>query len=199
MSACSDRSAEQMGWYARVICAATSIEEEPGVGKSQLVRRGLGVCPGDSEIAVGMAGVGRCHSQTGDAFDVGDRRVTDPVGTDAKLGGPRQVLNTPSESLEPLVVEMAAVLSMPDERAAIVAKGGVGGEAVHEVSGNRDPPLLGVLLDEANSSRGRCQVVLAESDRSLASAPRLSEEPEDEVVEFRIPRVGEKGEVTCSS
>jgi hypothetical protein len=29
----------------------------------------------------------------------------------------------------------------------------------------------------------------------LASAPRLSEELKDEVVEFRIPRVGEKGEV----
>jgi hypothetical protein len=29
----------------------------------------------------------------------------------------------------------------------------------------------------------------------MASAPRLSEEPEHEVVEFGIPRMGEKGEV----
>jgi hypothetical protein len=63
----------------------------------------------------------------------------------------------------------------------------VGDEAVHKVSGDRNPPLLGVLFDEANCSRRRCEVVLAESDRSLASAPRLSEEPEDEVVEFGIP------------
>src|ERR1039458_9548047 len=121
MPACWDGSAEQIGWYARVICASAFIEEKPGVGKSELVRRGLGVCPGDSEIAVGVAGVGRRHSHTGDAFDVGDRRVTDPVRTDAKLGGPRQVLDASSEPFEPLVVEMAAVQSMQDDRAAIVA------------------------------------------------------------------------------
>ena len=74
MPGCWDRSPDQIGWYARVICASTSIEEKPGVGKSEFVRKRLGVCPGDSEIAVGVAGVGRCHSHTGDAFDVGDRR-----------------------------------------------------------------------------------------------------------------------------
>jgi hypothetical protein len=43
------------------------------------------------------------------------------VRTDAKLGGPRQVLDASSEPFEPLVVEMAAVQSMQDDRAAIVA------------------------------------------------------------------------------
>jgi hypothetical protein len=43
------------------------------------------------------------------------------VSTDAKLGGPSQVLDASSESLEPLVIEMAAVLSMQDERTAFVA------------------------------------------------------------------------------
>ena len=118
--ACWDRSAEQVGWYAWIIRAATAIEEESGVRELQLVRRGFRVCPGDPEVAVGVAGVSRRHPHTGDAFDVGDRRVTDPVRTDAKLGGPRQVLDAPSESLEPLVVEMAAVQPMQDDRAAIV-------------------------------------------------------------------------------
>ena len=63
------------------------------------------------------------------------------------------------------------------------------------MSGDRDPPLFAVLLNQANCSGRRCQVVLAESDGSVASAPRLSEESEDKVVEFGIPRVGEKGEV----
>jgi hypothetical protein len=71
----------------------------------------------------------------------------------------------------------------------------VGNKAADEVSGDRDPALFAVLLNQANCPRRRCQVVLAESDGSVASAPRLSEEPEDEVVEFGIPRVGEKGEV----
>ena len=71
----------------------------------------------------------------------------------------------------------------------------MGNEAADEVSGDRDPALFAVLLNQANCPRRRCQVVLAESDGSVASAPRLSEEPEDEVVEFGIPRVGEKGEV----
>ncbi len=195
MPACWDRSAEQIRRHARVICASTFVEEEPVVGKLELIRRGLGVGPGDPEIPVGMASVGRCHSHTGDAFDVGDRCVTDPVRTDAEFGGPRQVLDASSESLEPLVVEMATVPSMQDDRAPIVAPRCVAEEAVDEVSGNRDPPLLGVLLYKANCSGRRCQVFLAESDRSLASAPRLSEESEDEIVEFRIPRVGEKGEL----
>jgi len=195
MPACWDRSAEKIGWYARVICASTSIEEESGVREAQLVRRGFRVCPGDPEVAVGVAGVGRRHPHTGDAFDVGDRCVTDPVRTDAEFGGPRQVSDASSESLEPLVVEMATVPSMQDDRAPMVAPRCVAEEAVDEVSGNRDPPLLGVLLYKANCSGRRCQVFLAESDRSLASAPRLSEESEDEIVEFRIPRVGEKGEL----
>ncbi len=121
MPPCWDRSAEQIRQYARFICASVFIEEEPGVGKSELVRRGLGVCPGYSEVAVSMAGVGRRHSHTGYAFDIGDRCVSDPVSTDAKLGGPSQVLDASSESLEPLVIEMAAVLSMQDERTAFVA------------------------------------------------------------------------------
>ena len=121
MAACWDRPPQQIGWYARVISAATSIEEEPGVGKSQLVRRGFGVCPRDSEVAVGVAGIGRRHPDAGDAFDVGDRCVADPMGADSKLGGPCQALDAPSEALEPFVVEMAAVLSMQDERAIVVA------------------------------------------------------------------------------
>jgi len=52
MPACWDRSAEKIGWYARVICASTSIEEESGVREAQLVRRGFRVCPGDPEVAV---------------------------------------------------------------------------------------------------------------------------------------------------
>ena len=67
MPACWDRSAEKIGWYARVICASTSIEEESGVREAQLVRRGFRVCPGDPEVAVGVAGVGRRHPHTGDA------------------------------------------------------------------------------------------------------------------------------------
>ena len=123
MPACWDRSAEQIRRHARVICASTFVEEEPVVGKLELIRRGLGVGPGDPEIPVGMASVGRCHSHTGDAFDVGDRCVTDPVRTDAEFGGPRQVLDASSESLEPLVVEMATVPSMQDDRAPMVAQG----------------------------------------------------------------------------
>jgi hypothetical protein len=72
----------------------------------------------------------------------------------------------------------------------------VGNEAADQMSRDRDPPLFPVLLNQPNCPRRRCQVVLAELDGSVASAPRLSEEPEDEVVEFGIPRVGEKGEVS---
>lgn len=121
MPACWDRPPQQIGRYAGVLRAFASIEKEPGVGKSKLVRRGFGVCPSDSEVAVGVAGIGRCHSHAGDAFDVGDRCMADPMGADAQLGGPCQVLDAPSEALEPFVVEMAAVLSMQDERAAVVA------------------------------------------------------------------------------
>ena len=116
-----DRPPQQIGWHAGVVRAFASIEKEPGVGKSQLVRRGFGVCPRDSEVAVGVAGIGRRHSHAGDALDVGDRCVADPMGADAEFGGPCQVLDAPSEALEPFVVEMAAVVSMQDERAAVVA------------------------------------------------------------------------------
>jgi hypothetical protein len=121
MPACGDRPPQQIWWGAGVVRVFASIEKEPGVGKSQLVRRGFRVCPSDSEVAVGVAGIGRRYSHAGDAFDVGDRCVADPMGADAKLGGPGQVLDAPSEALEPFVVEMAAVLSMQDERAAVVA------------------------------------------------------------------------------
>ena len=121
MPACWDRPPQQIGWHAGVVRAFASIEKELGVGKSQLVRRGFGICPRDSEVAVGVAGIGRRHPDAGDAFDVGDRCVADPMGADAKLGGPCQVLDAPSEALEPFVVEMAAVLSMQDEWTAVVA------------------------------------------------------------------------------
>jgi hypothetical protein len=121
MPACWDCPPQQIGWHAWIVSAFASIEKEPGVGKPQLVRRGFGVCPRDSEVAVGMAGIGRRHSHTGDAFDVGDRCVADPMGADAELGGPCQVLDAPSEALKPFVVEMATVLSMQDERATVVA------------------------------------------------------------------------------
>ncbi len=156
------------------------------MGQSQLFGRRFGVRPCDPEISVGMAGVSRRHPHAGDAFDIGDRRVADPVGTDAKFPGPCQVLDAPSEPFEPLVVEMPTVLSMEHKAAAVVSEGSVGHQAGDEVSRDRDPPLLGVLLNETNCSCRRCQIVFAQSDGSVPSAARLSEEPEDEVVEFGI-------------
>ena len=156
------------------------------MGQSQLFGRRLGVRPCDSEITVGMAGVGRRHPHASDAFDIGDRCVADPVGTDAKFPGPCQVLDASSEPFEPLVVEMPTVLSMEHKAAAVVSKGSVGHQAGDEVGRDRDPPLLGVLLNETNRSGRGCQIVVAQSDGSLPSSARLSEEPEDEVVEFGI-------------
>jgi hypothetical protein len=104
-----------------IIRAVVSIKEEPGVGQSQLLGGGLGIGSGDAEIAIGVAGVGGRHPHAGDAFDVGDRRVADPVGTNTQLRGPGQVLDAPGETFEPLVVEMASVLSMQDKVAAVVS------------------------------------------------------------------------------
>ena len=136
----------------RIIRAVVSIEEEPCMGHSQLFGGRLGVRPRDPEVSVGVAGVSRRHPHAGDAFDIGDRRVADPVGTDAKFSGPCQVLDSPSESFEPLVVEMPTVLSMEHKAAAVVSKGSVGHQPGDEVSRDRDPPLLGVLLNETNCS-----------------------------------------------
>ncbi len=91
------------------------------MSQSQLLGRSLGVGPSDTEVAIGVAGVSRCHPHASNPLDVGYRRVADPVGTDAKLGGPGQALDAPGEPFEPLVVEMATVLSMQDKIAAVVS------------------------------------------------------------------------------
>ena len=75
---------------------------------------------------------------------------------------------------------------MEHEVAAVMSKGGVRDQAMHEVSRDRDPPLLGVLLHEANRSRRRRQIVLAQPDGAVPSTARLAQEAEDEVVKFGI-------------
>ena len=184
----------RFGGTSRSVCALRIHRRIAGHGQVELVGRRLRVCPCDSEIPVGVAGVGRRHSHAGDAFDIGDRCVTDPVGpTPSSAAHARCWMRraNPSNHLS-LRWPPSCRCRTRLQPCAVVRCGRRGG---HQVCRDRDPALLGVLLDEANCSRRRCQIVVAEPDRSLPSTARLSEEPEDEVVEFRIPRVGEKGEV----
>jgi hypothetical protein len=81
---------------------------------------------------------------------------------------------------------MPTVSAMEYKVAPVMSKGSVGDEAVHEVSRDRDPPLLGVLFNEANRSRCRCEIVLAQPDGAVPSTAGLSQEAEDEVVKFGI-------------
>jgi hypothetical protein len=182
-----DGPAEQLWCHFGVISLVTVIEKESGMGESEFVGRGLGVGAGHPEGAGGVSGIGRCYSYAGDSLNVGDRRVTEPVGADAKLGSPVQMLDALGKALEPFVVEVTPIHAMQYGPAAVMATSGMREEALHQVRRYRHPSLLGVFLNEAHCSRRRGQVVLPEPDGTLSAASRLPQEPENKVVKFGIP------------
>jgi hypothetical protein len=67
-----------------------------------------------------MACVRSRDSDAGDALDVGERRVAQPVGADAQLGRPRQRLDPSCEGLEPPAAQVATVRPVEDDWATLV-------------------------------------------------------------------------------
>lgn len=89
---------EELTRRFRLVGEVGVVEEQARVGGLEFLRRGLGVGAGDAEGSVGMTGVRCGDSDAGDSFDVREGGVTDPVGANTELGGPRQVLQTPATS-----------------------------------------------------------------------------------------------------